>query len=594
MDQMGQNLNRYYTDPDKLKQPSIFALRKLLDSYAADETLAMYLDLHAHASKKGCFIYGNVVDTFEDQVQNQLFCRLIAMNTPHFDYDGCLFSRDHMTRTDPGDGMTAEGSSRVSTYLNHRLIHSYTLECNYNTGKIGNEVVAPDGDLGLSAVPSAYRTCEYTTSPEKYTPMSWENVGQACMIAMLDLRGLNPCSRISKTKFRTLDRIRLLAVGDVRQLSEFRGCTVPDSLRRDNLAANMSRLPTDKNNSKVARNNGSGKSSADSNPTAVARALAAALMWRRFCPLPGEEPKAPAAPPPAAAPVPRYRRGSSASNGSSEASANAPFPAADKSSHKSRRALKGELPSQKAVLVYSGKSTPRSEKADSMKIEKAENNGQVRSEKQNIENIEFSRSGPVNGATPEKDNSGRAPRPTRLRSSNASMTVNELKLQIHGAMEKAEATVNISSPKMSGNEMSGMVAAARRGDTSALAEAIASGSMHPPPRPLIMMLKGKSGSGSLHPSGHHTQVPTTKLMAHRHSRGILKRDSSPAIAGKSLSDVDGTDRANAHTSSLDGDRGDAGIELCTDNTQNSALLSDGNQDILATQALTYPLRATKK
>lgn len=98
MDQLGQNLNRYYIKPDKLQQPSIFALRKLIDLYATQELLAMYLDLHAHASKKGCFIYGNVVDTFEDQVQNQLLCRLIALNTPHFDYEGCLFSKDHMTR----------------------------------------------------------------------------------------------------------------------------------------------------------------------------------------------------------------------------------------------------------------------------------------------------------------------------------------------------------------------------------------------------------------------------------------------------------------------------------------------------------------
>jgi hypothetical protein len=44
--------------------------------------LAVYLDFHAHASKRGCFIYGNVLDTFEDQVQNQLYCKLIAMNTP--------------------------------------------------------------------------------------------------------------------------------------------------------------------------------------------------------------------------------------------------------------------------------------------------------------------------------------------------------------------------------------------------------------------------------------------------------------------------------------------------------------------------------
>ena len=130
MDQLGQNLNRYYVDPDPFLQGPIYGAKKLLDYYAGIGKLSLYIDLHAHASKKGWFIHGNVMDRLEDQVQNMLFCRLIAMNTPHFDYEGCLFSREHMTRIDPGDqakGLTAEGSSRASTYPAHGIIHSSTL-----------------------------------------------------------------------------------------------------------------------------------------------------------------------------------------------------------------------------------------------------------------------------------------------------------------------------------------------------------------------------------------------------------------------------------------------------------------------------------
>ena len=103
MDTHGQNLNRYYSNPDPALQPSIFACKSILSHYAELNQLALYLDFHAHASKRGCFIYGNVMDSIELQVQNQLFCRLIALNSPHFDYDGCLFSREHMIRVDPGD-----------------------------------------------------------------------------------------------------------------------------------------------------------------------------------------------------------------------------------------------------------------------------------------------------------------------------------------------------------------------------------------------------------------------------------------------------------------------------------------------------------
>ena len=60
-----------------------------------------------------------------------------------------------------------EGSGRVNTYLSHKLIHSYTIECNYNTSRVANEISMTDGDPGghctLPATP-------FSTTPDKYTP----------------------------------------------------------------------------------------------------------------------------------------------------------------------------------------------------------------------------------------------------------------------------------------------------------------------------------------------------------------------------------------------------------------------------------------
>jgi hypothetical protein len=192
----------------------------------------MYLDCHAHASKRGCFIYGNVMDALEDQVQNQLLCRLIAMNTPHFDYEGCLFSKEHMSRIDPGDmdkGLTAEGSGRVNTYLAHGVIHSYTLECNYNTGKTGNEVAPTEAEHGGQHTSPA---STYTPNPERYTPHSWASVGRACVVAILDLRNHNPCSRIPKSKIKSLERIKQIVEGEVRSRKEFKAAGAPSVGRR--------------------------------------------------------------------------------------------------------------------------------------------------------------------------------------------------------------------------------------------------------------------------------------------------------------------------------------------------------------------------
>jgi hypothetical protein len=223
MDQLGNNLNRYYMENDSLLQPSIFAAKSLIDFYAEEGKLAVYLDFHAHASKRGCFIYGNVLNNLDDQIQNQLYCKLISLNSAHFDYEACLFSKDHMSRIDMCDqakGLSAEGSGRVATYLKHKLIHSYTIECNYNTSRVGNEIAAPEIDPGGSIVTAA---SAFTTNPEKYTPSIYHGVGRACVVAILDLRGHNPCSRIPKSKFKTLDRIRSSIMIEVRSKKEFTG-----------------------------------------------------------------------------------------------------------------------------------------------------------------------------------------------------------------------------------------------------------------------------------------------------------------------------------------------------------------------------------
>ena len=224
LDQFGQNLNRYYSNPCIDEQTPIYAVKQCLDYMSETRQLTMYLDLHAHASKRGCFIYGNVMDNKEDQVQNMLYCRLIALNTPNFDYEGCLFSREHMQRIDPGDrnaGLTAEGSGRVANYLHHGIIHSYTLECNYNCSKSGNEV--PPTEMDTTGAPHNQQGASaFTTYPDKFTPSIWWSVGRACVTAMLDIRSINPCSRLPRSKHKTLGRYRQAVLQEVKQRKEYK------------------------------------------------------------------------------------------------------------------------------------------------------------------------------------------------------------------------------------------------------------------------------------------------------------------------------------------------------------------------------------
>lgn len=61
MDTLNQNLNRFYLDPNPKTQPGPFAVRSLTEYLNSESRLFFYVDLHAHAGKKGNFFYGNAL-----------------------------------------------------------------------------------------------------------------------------------------------------------------------------------------------------------------------------------------------------------------------------------------------------------------------------------------------------------------------------------------------------------------------------------------------------------------------------------------------------------------------------------------------------
>lgn len=97
--------------------------------------LFLYVDMHGHASKRGCFVYGNHFDEPSDMVDCLLLPKLMSINSANFDFLASNFSERNMQARGRRDGLSKEGSGRVGLFRSTGLTRCYTLECNYNTGR---------------------------------------------------------------------------------------------------------------------------------------------------------------------------------------------------------------------------------------------------------------------------------------------------------------------------------------------------------------------------------------------------------------------------------------------------------------------------
>uniref|UniRef100_A0A8C5MK22 Cytosolic carboxypeptidase-like protein 5 n=1 Tax=Leptobrachium leishanense TaxID=445787 RepID=A0A8C5MK22_9ANUR len=172
--------------------------------------IAFYVDLHGHASKRGCFMYGNSISKESDQVENLLYPKLVSLNSAHFDFMACNFSEKNMYAKDKRDGQSKEGSGRVAIHKATGIIHSYTLECNYNTGRCVNPIPMACHDNGRASPPPP------PAFPPKYTMEIFEQVGRGVAIAALDMSESNPWTRLTMSEHSSLSNLKAWVLRHVR------------------------------------------------------------------------------------------------------------------------------------------------------------------------------------------------------------------------------------------------------------------------------------------------------------------------------------------------------------------------------------------
>ncbi|NXH70643.1 CBPC5 protein, partial [Hydrobates tethys] len=177
-----------------------------------DSGLAYYVDLHGHASKRGCFMYGNSFSDENDQVENMLFPKLISLNSPHFDFTGCNFSEKNMYAKDKRDGQSKEGSGRVAIYKALGIIHRPPPR---PLARPVLRLLACEGREG-DGVQSHQPSPMALPRPRSWPCLLPWQVGRALAVAALDMAECNPWPRIVLSEHSCLSNLRAWMLKHVR------------------------------------------------------------------------------------------------------------------------------------------------------------------------------------------------------------------------------------------------------------------------------------------------------------------------------------------------------------------------------------------
>ena len=132
-----------------------------------------------------------------------------------------------------------KGSARGAVFAMTGLPLTFTLECNYDSGIRVNELLpcydesASEGGAGEGGahIPPETQLAAEEQQPEaaplegaKYTPASWQEIGAALAVGILDLSGANPASRLGPPESGGLQLLR----ESTKWFAEFTRCDEDD------------------------------------------------------------------------------------------------------------------------------------------------------------------------------------------------------------------------------------------------------------------------------------------------------------------------------------------------------------------------------
>lgn len=170
----------------------------------------MYVDFHAHCTKRGCFIFGNTLNDPEQQFEALMIPKLMSMNCMNFDFRECNFQDEKLNVKDK-KGDSRENSGRAAIFRATGCPLSYTFEANYCTGLRVNALWCRYDQINDKKIVKEEPISDMTSQIYRgrkspiFTPEIYFDTGQSLLLALLDYDQINPVTRLIKKKGETLD-----------------------------------------------------------------------------------------------------------------------------------------------------------------------------------------------------------------------------------------------------------------------------------------------------------------------------------------------------------------------------------------------------
>lgn len=141
----GVDPNRVWHDPNPILHPVVFALKNHMRSLSQGMSTAypakgieMFLDLHGHSAKFGCFFYGSNPSA---HISNAVFPKLCSLISTDIDFEQCHWRCPKSHRK----------TARYVVYKQFGVKYAYTVECSLY-GPVPHESGAPLGHFTPSRV----------------------------------------------------------------------------------------------------------------------------------------------------------------------------------------------------------------------------------------------------------------------------------------------------------------------------------------------------------------------------------------------------------------------------------------------------------